>query len=65
MVLLSVQLTPLGPTMGGVRTPCLMIIQLNLSLFHFPDPTHHLYNLLLLRSEDPEIFPSISMAFLP
>lgn len=50
---------------GGLRTLCLMIIQLDPSPFHFPDPTHHLYNLLLLRSEEPEIFPSISMAFLP
>lgn len=42
-----------------------MIIQLDLSPFRFPDPAYHLYNLLLLRSDDPEIFPSIFMVFLP
>lgn len=26
---------------GGVKTPCLMIIQLDLSPFHYPELTHH------------------------
>lgn len=50
---------------GGVRRPCLMLIQLDHSPFHLSDPTHHLCDLLLLKGEDLEVFTTTTTAFLP
>lgn len=41
-----------------------MLIQLDFSPFHLSDPTHRLCDLQLLKGEDPDIFPTISVAFL-